>query len=177
MEPRRMGVGYLLTAYSREKLPVERVFLVAPLHAPSTNKQLKHTTVFSGLLLASFYQNLSLLRAGTMFMTSMPPRTLHKSGKKTSDSSVKELRTEGRQNRQFRDNCSHLCVHGHTYTPSIVCTNSHQRFATKEEDKSPVWAPWLMMMNALDCENVNVSTKLGNKEHQYNCQHWPIFSR
>lgn len=73
MEPRRMGVGYLLTAYSRENPPVERVFLVAPLHAPSTTKQLKHTTVFSSLLLVSFYQNLSLLRAGTMFITSMDP--------------------------------------------------------------------------------------------------------
>jgi hypothetical protein len=32
--------------------------------------------------------------------------------------------------------------------------------------KAPVLALRLMMVNALDCENVSVSTKLGNKDHQ-----------
>lgn len=41
-----------------------------------------------------------------------------------------------------------------------------RRFTIREEDKSLGVTPRLTMAKVFDCENVGVSTKLGNKEHQ-----------
>lgn len=59
------------------------------------------------------------------------------------------------------------------------CTHPHgphkltPKFCNKEGDKIPSVISLDEMVNVLDCENVTVSTKLGNKDNQ-NCQHWPI---
>lgn len=46
-------------------------------------------------------------------------------------------------------------------------TQTHtRRFTIRKEDKSLGVTPRLTMAKVFDCENVGVSTKLGNKEHQ-----------
>lgn len=51
-------------------------------------------------------------------------------------------------------------------TPSQAPKSSHQKFIIQEEDKRPSVSSLNKMVNALDCENVNVSMKLGNKKNQ-----------
>lgn len=76
----------------------------------------------------------------------------------------KETEAEGEMEQVIQRHllsCVYMGKCTHLHKPS-----SHQRFIIKEEDKSPSVSSSNKMVNALDCENVNVSTKLGNKEYQ-----------
>lgn len=57
-------------------------------------------------------------------------------------------------------------IQRHSFSVVHVRVNSHQRFTIKEKDKSPRVSNSNKTVSALDCENVSVSTKLGNKENQ-----------
>lgn len=69
---------------------------------------------------------------------------------------------------EFKGVHVHVCARTHVcvFTAPQSGQTHTRRFTIREEDKSLGVTPRLTMAKVFDCENVGVSTKLGNKEHQ-----------